>query len=207
MGLTPDTRMYGTDKKKTVKEYFEELFEEHNIPKDEGIMEEACEVVDEYREVDVWKWRMSELLRGALYLVLKRRDIPIDAIKLSKENENREIIYSRWKDIARTLGEPIKPFSSDAWFDRISEVLQEEYDEVTPDLIEEAKEIANELEDSGQLGVSCGYSPKAFVSSVFYYMLRREGLDVTRNEFSHVVNISKSTLKDNREEMKEILGG
>lgn len=203
MSLKREDRMYGSKRRGTVGEYLSEILEEHDIPRGEGIIDEVCEVVSDYKNTDGWKWRMSELLRGALYLVLKRRGMPRDATNLAESHEHRNIIYRRWKEIARTIGDPIEPFVAEEWFPRVKDLIEKNLMELPDDIVDKAEELYKELKEMNNFGIASGQSPKSFVVSVFYYVLKSEGYDIRVKDMVEVTDVTKHTLKDNLEKIKK----
>lgn len=205
MSLEPSDIMHGVDGRVTVREYIENLLDEQDIEKRDGIVEEVCEVLSEYKGTGSWRWRMSELARGALYLVLKRRGIPRDASDLAREDEHRNVIYRRWKDIARRVGEPIEPFTAEEWFPRVREVIDENLVDLDKDIVEEAEDTYKELKEVNNFGAACGQSPRSFVTTVFYHVLKHRGYDISLSDMVWATGVSKHTLKDNLEKIEEVL--
>lgn len=190
-----DSKIFRVGKRITVEEYLDGLIDDMDLSHLEGLKEEICEVVDEYKNYIEIKFSTTEILRAALYIVLKRRGIPRDARKMTEDNEKDKLIYQRWKKISREIGEPIRPFSSREWLPRIFDLFEDEYGEVSDDVKEETRNMLDKLLKKDDFGTTAGMNPKVLAGSVFLYALKRNGYNIGKRRMAEYIEVATRSIQ------------
>jgi len=202
-------RVFEFGERLTIGEYIDKLLEKCDLPKDEGLKNELVSIIKEYEEATDKKFERVKTIRGALYLLLKRKGLARDPCRMLMDSDKREKknpkVFRAWKEVAREIDEPIVPFMVEDWFPRILNLVEKEVGEFSGKEKKEMKSLLDKLQDEFNLGTGIGRSPKVLASAIVFYCLKRNGKNISLREMSDYTQTSKYSVEKAYENIKSVL--